>query len=107
MKHISDMFTSPLGRLHGHGIIRSKTLCFRDNEVVRVGYARVSRNDQRLQAQRDAPLADDCERVFVEKASSGEAERSALRQPFNYCREACWWRRGSTGWRGHYGNKWI
>ena len=54
---------------------------------MRVGYARVSRKDQRLEPQRDALLADGCERVFEEKVSSREAERGALREAFDWCRE--------------------
>jgi DNA invertase Pin-like site-specific DNA recombinase len=54
---------------------------------MRVGYARVSRQDQRLEPQRDALSADGCERVFDEKISSRETERGALRQAFEYCRE--------------------
>ena len=54
---------------------------------MRVGYARVSRKDQRLEPQRDALLADGCERVFEEKISSREAERAKLREAFDYCRE--------------------
>ena len=54
---------------------------------MRVGYARVSRQDQKLEPQRDALLADGCERVFEEKVSSREAERGALREAFDYCRE--------------------
>jgi Resolvase, N terminal domain len=54
---------------------------------VRVGYARVSRQDQRLEPQRDALLTDGCERVFEEKVSSREAERKALHEAFDYCRE--------------------
>ena len=54
---------------------------------MRVGYARVSRKDQRLEPQRDALFADGCERVFEEKVSSREAERKALREAFEYCRE--------------------
>ncbi len=53
---------------------------------MRVGYARVSRKDQRLEPQRDALLADGCERVFEEKISSRETERRALREAFDYCR---------------------
>jgi DNA invertase Pin-like site-specific DNA recombinase len=52
-----------------------------------MGYARVSRQDQRLAPQRDALLADGCERIFEEKVSSREAERKALREAFDYCRE--------------------
>ncbi len=68
---------------------------------MRVGYARVSRQDQKLEPQHDALLADGCERVFKEKISSREAERGALREAFDYCREgtSSWWR-GSTGWVG-------
>src|SRR5215210_3475176 len=54
---------------------------------MRVGYARVSRQDQRLESQRDALLADGCQRVFEEKISSREAERRALREAFDWCRE--------------------
>ena len=54
---------------------------------MRVGYARVSRKDQRLEPQRDALLADGCERVFEEKVSSREADRKALREAFDWCRE--------------------
>ena len=54
---------------------------------MRIGYARGSRKDQRLDPQRDALLADGCERVFEEKVSSREADRKALREAFDYCRE--------------------
>jgi hypothetical protein len=54
---------------------------------VRVGYARMSRQNQKLEPQRDALLADGCERVFEEKVSSREADRKVLREAFNYCRE--------------------
>ena len=54
---------------------------------MRIGYARVSRQDQKLEPQRDALLADGCERVFEEKISSREAERGALREAFDWCRE--------------------
>ncbi|MDP9437151.1 MAG: recombinase family protein [Actinomycetota bacterium] len=47
----------------------------------------MSRKDQKLEPQRDALLADDCERVFEEKISSRETERDGLRQAFDYCRE--------------------
>ena len=53
---------------------------------MKVGYARVSSKDQRLEPQRDALLADGCERVFDEKISSREAERKALLDAFDYCR---------------------
>jgi DNA invertase Pin-like site-specific DNA recombinase len=49
--------------------------------------ARVSRKDQRLKPQRDALLADRCERVVEEKVSSREAERDAMRGTFGYYQE--------------------
>ncbi len=54
---------------------------------MRIGYARVSRKDQRLEPQRDALMADGCERVFEEKVSSREAERGALLEALDWCRE--------------------
>jgi DNA invertase Pin-like site-specific DNA recombinase len=54
---------------------------------VRVGYASVSRKDERLEAQREALLTDGCKRVFEEKVSSREADRKALREAFDYCHE--------------------
>ncbi len=54
---------------------------------MRVGYARVSRQDQKLEPQRDALLTDGCERVFEEKVSSREADRKALREAFDWCRQ--------------------
>lgn len=54
---------------------------------MKIGYARVSRRDQPLEPQRDALLADGCERVLEEKVSSREAERGALREASDYCRE--------------------
>jgi hypothetical protein len=47
---------------------------------VRVGYARASRQDQRLEPQRDALLADGCEKVFEEKISSRQAERAKMEE---------------------------
>jgi len=54
---------------------------------VRVRYARVSRQDQRLEPQRDALLADGRERIFEEKVSSRELDRKALQEALDYCRE--------------------
>ena len=50
---------------------------------MRVGYVRASRNVQRLEPHRGALLTDGCKRVFEEKVSSREAERDALREPFD------------------------
>jgi DNA invertase Pin-like site-specific DNA recombinase len=61
----------------------------------------VSRKDQRLEPQCDALLADGCERVFKVKISSREADRKALREAFDYCREGTsWWWRDWIGWGG-------
>jgi DNA invertase Pin-like site-specific DNA recombinase len=60
---------------------------FWDNKAMRVGYARVSRKDQRLEPLRDALLADGCERTFEEKIASREVDRKALQEAFDYCRE--------------------
>ncbi len=49
--------------------------------------ATAPRKDQRLEPQRDALMADGCERVFEEKVSSRGAKRDALREAFDYCRE--------------------
>jgi DNA invertase Pin-like site-specific DNA recombinase len=59
----------------------------------------VSRQDQRLEPQRDALLADGCERVFEEKVSSREVDRKALREALDYCpaRVTSWWWRAWTG----------
>ncbi len=51
---------------------------------MRVGYARVSRKDQKLEPQRVALVVDGCERAFEEKISSREAEGNAfLREAFH------------------------
>ena len=64
-----------------------------------------SRQDQRLESQRDASLVDGCERIFEEKVFSREAERKALREAFDAAaRATCWWWRGSTGWAGPSGS---
>ncbi len=47
----------------------------------------MSRKDQKLEPQRDALLADGCERVFEEKISSREVDRKVLREALDYCRE--------------------
>lgn len=44
----------------------------------RVGYARVSTDEQSLQPQIDERIAAGCERVFSDIASGGQAERAGL-----------------------------
>ena len=45
---------------------------------MRVGYARVSTSDQRLDLQRDALLQSGCTKIFEEVARGATAERTAL-----------------------------
>ena len=52
--------------------------------TVRIGYARVSTDDQDLSLQRDA-LAD-CERIFEDKATGANTERSGLHAALDYAR---------------------
>ena len=49
-------------------------------------YAKGSRKDQRLELQRAELLADCCKRVIKEEISR-KAERGALREAFDWCRE--------------------
>ena len=58
---------------------------------MKVGYARVSRQDQRLEPQRDVLLADGCERVFEEKISSRESERAPYGRPSTTVEKATSW----------------
>lgn len=52
--------------------------------TARIGYARVSTDDQELSLQRDA-LAD-CDRIFEDKATGVSTERSGLRSALDYAR---------------------
>lgn len=46
--------------------------------VMKIGYARVSTDDQNLDLQRDALQKAGCERIYEEKESGGKAERPEL-----------------------------
>mgnify|MGYP002714684691 CR=1 FL=1 len=51
-----------------------------------VGYGRVSTQDQNPALQEDALRTAGCERLFIEKVSSGKAERPQLRAALEYLR---------------------
>jgi len=53
---------------------------------MRVGYARVSTADQRLDLQRDALLQSGCTKIFEEVARGATAERTALNAALEFVR---------------------
>lgn len=53
---------------------------------MKVGYARVSTQDQDLSLQLDALKREGCERVFQEKASGGQRERPELQAALSFMR---------------------
>jgi DNA invertase Pin-like site-specific DNA recombinase len=53
---------------------------------MRVGYARVSTSDQRLDLQRDALRQSGCTKIFEEVARGATAERTALNAALEYVR---------------------
>jgi DNA invertase Pin-like site-specific DNA recombinase len=53
---------------------------------VRIGYARVSTEDQSLDLQLDALRQADCERVFTEKASAAKTHRPGLSEARSHMR---------------------
>lgn len=54
---------------------------------MKIGYARVSTNDQSLDRQMDALRKAGCERIYAEKISSGKKERPELARMMDALRE--------------------
>lgn len=55
---------------------------------MKIGYARVSSDDQNLELQRDALKQAGCERLYEEKESGGKLDRPELRRLMKYCARA-------------------
>ena len=53
---------------------------------MRIGYARVSTDDQHLDLQRDALTAVGCERIFEDTASGAKSARPGLAEALRYAR---------------------
>ncbi len=55
--------------------------------MTRVGYARVSTNEQDLALQRDALVAAKCDRIFEDRASGARTDRPGLAEALAYLRD--------------------
>ena len=53
---------------------------------MKIGYARISTDDQRLALQLDALNAAGCEKIFRDKASGAKSERPGLEEALDYVR---------------------
>ncbi len=56
-------------------------------KIMKIGYARVSTQDQNLESQLDALNKHGCDRIYSEKVSSGRKERPELEAALEYMRE--------------------
>ncbi|MBC7798946.1 MAG: recombinase family protein [Pyrinomonadaceae bacterium] len=54
---------------------------------MKIGYARISTQDQNLDLQRDALEKVDCEKIFTDVASGAKDERRGLAQAVEYARD--------------------
>jgi DNA invertase Pin-like site-specific DNA recombinase len=57
-------------------------------QSMRIGYARVSGEDQNLAMQLDALKKAGCKRVFTDKLSGAQADRPGLKEALSHLREA-------------------
>lgn len=58
-----------------------------EGQLLLVGYARVSTQDQKQELQTDALQKSGCEKIYKEKASGAQRERPALNAALEYLRE--------------------
>jgi hypothetical protein len=66
-------------------------------DVVLIGYARVSTDDQNLDLQRDALRATGCQRIYEDRMRGAKAARPGRR-----VRKMCWPCGGLIASAGHY-----